>query len=124
MSLKPKRKILIVDDEPDLVEIVSSSLIESGYLVITASDGEEGLKKAIEESPDLILLDIMMPKMDGYEFLNKLKRTRGLWHIPVVMVTAKGETRSILKSQDLQASDYLIKPFDANKLLNMVGRYI
>jgi two-component system alkaline phosphatase synthesis response regulator PhoP len=124
MPIKAKQKILIIDDEPDLLETVCSSLEENGYSVTTASNGEEGFKKAGEERPELILLDIMMPKMDGYELLDKFKRTRGLWDIPVVMVTAKSESRSILRSQELRASDYLIKPFDANKLLSMVRRYI
>ena len=124
MTFKTKKKVLIVDDEPDLVEAVRASLVESGYAVVTAANGTEGLKKAGEHKPHLILLDILMPKMDGYELLEKIKKTAELWNIPVVMVTARAETGSILKSQDLMASDYLIKPFNADELLNLVKRYI
>jgi DNA-binding response OmpR family regulator len=124
MALKDKKKILVVDDEDDLVSTVASTLEDSGYEVITAKTGPEGLKKARTDRPDLILLDIMMPKVDGYQVLAKLKRNEKVSYIPVVMITAKRETSSILKTQEKGASDYLIKPFDAEQLVSLVQRYV
>ena len=79
------RKILIVDDEKNIVDIIAFNLKKEGYTVITAADGEEGVQKAMEENPDLILLDIMMPKMDGYEVCKKIREKK---NTPIIMLTA------------------------------------
>lgn len=82
------RKILIVDDEKNIVDIIAFNLKKEGYTVITATDGEEGVQKAMEENPDLILLDIMMPKMDGYEVCKKIREKK---NTPIIMLTARAE---------------------------------
>lgn len=119
-----KGKILIVDDEPDLVEMVKARLEAGGYEVISACDGTEGLKKAIGQQPRLIILDIIMPHMDGYLVLERLKANSSTRRIPVVMLTARGDTQSIFKAQELKADDYLIKPFKSEELLSSVIRNI
>lgn len=117
-------KILFIDDEPDLVKVVAVRLEASKYRVITASDGKEGLEKARIENPNLILLDIMMPGMDGFEVLRELKRDPKTTDIPVIMLTAKGESQSLFKAQELQSTDYLIKPFEAEELLSLIKKYL
>ena len=103
---------------------LSSLLIESGYDVNTAISGPEGLHKAKIHKPDLILLDIMMPKMDGYQVLSELKKDPTTSSIPVVMFTAKAEANSIWRAQELRATDYLLKPFTGEQLIRYIRRYI
>jgi len=105
------KKILVVDDEPNIVKMVANRLKVSGYGVITATDGVEGLKKAQEAKPDVILLDILMPKMDGFHTLKKLKENIITKNIPVVMFTAKGQGEDVEKAAELGAVDYIVKPF-------------
>ena len=98
-------------------------LRRDGYSVITALDGQEGLKAAAQQLPDLILLDIMMPRKDGMSMLRDLQvddKTRG---IPVIMVTAKGENSSVFEGRDCGATDYIIKPIDFEQLLKYIRRY-
>jgi len=118
-----KKKILIVDDEPDFVDMIQMRLEANGYEVVTAYDGDSGVERAREESPNLILLDVMMPGKDGFEVLKELRRTAGIQYIPVVMLTAKGETKSIFRAQDLGVADYLIKPCDSQELLTTVKKH-
>ena len=103
------RKILIVDDEKNIVDIIAFNLKKEGYTVITAADGEEGVQKAMEENPDLILLDIMMPKLDGLQVLRAL-RDRGI-STPVLLLTAKSQVADRIAGLDSGADDYLPKPF-------------
>jgi adenylate cyclase len=117
-----KKKILIVDDEPELVEMLKIRLEASGYDVISASDGEEGLKRAEKEKPDLILLDIMMPGMDGLVVLARLRNNLETNFIPVIMLTAKGDTSAILEAQREFATDYVIKPFEPQHLLSLIQK--
>ena len=119
----PRRKILIVDDESDFVQMVKMRLESNGFEVETANDGVEGLKKAEAGNPALILLDVMMPGMDGMEVLKKLRSTESTRLTPVVMLTAKRESKFIFKSQDLLATDYLMKPCDSQELLATVRKY-
>ena len=118
------KKILIVDDEPALVELLETELTVAGYEVVCASDGLEGLAKAIQERPHLIILDVAMPKMDGYEALRKLRSSAGTKATPVILLTAKNETNSIMEAQRLGATDYLIKPIEPEELLTMLRRYL
>jgi DNA-binding response OmpR family regulator len=90
---------------------------------VTAENGEEGIEKAGTENPNLIILDIMMPGIDGLETLRRLKRAQETKYIPVVMLTAKGETKSIFKAQERGAVDYLIKPLESDQLLSVVQRH-
>lgn len=118
-----KVRILAVDDEPEVLEFLSKRLERYGYSVTTAPDGQEGLKAAVQQLPDLILLDIMMPRKDGMTMLRELQvdeKTRG---IPVIMVTARGETSSVFEGREYGATDYIVKPIDFEQLLKYVRRY-
>lgn len=120
----PQKTILIIDDEPDLVEISQTHLEEAGYRVVTAANGIEGLAMAKKEKPDLILLDIVMPGMDGLEMLETLRGTPGLAATKVLMLTAKGRTDNIFEADRLRAVDYLIKPFSFEELVIAVKKAI
>ena len=105
------KKILVVDDEPNIVKMVANRLKVSGYEVITATDGLDCFEKAQEAKPDLILLDILMPKMDGFLTLKKLKDSIITKDTPVIMFTAKGQGDDVEKAAELGAIDYIVKPF-------------
>ena len=111
------RKILIVDDEKNIVDIIAFNLKKEGYTVITAADGEEGVQKAMEENPDLILLDLMMPKMDGYEVCKKIREKK---NTPIIMLTAKSDERDELRGFDLGIDEYITKPFSPRILVARV----
>ncbi|WP_353684222.1 response regulator [Thermodesulfovibrio sp. 3907-1M] len=111
-----KRTILIVDDNIDTVELLRKRLRAEGYNTEEAYDGEEALKKVYESSPDLIVLDVMMPKMDGYEVCERLKTDERTRFIPVIMLTAKTDVESKVKGFDIGADDYVPKPFDYREL--------
>jgi signal transduction histidine kinase len=111
-----KSKILIVDDAIDTVELLKKRFRSEGYDTEEAYNGEEGLQKVQEYSPDLIVLDIMMPKIDGYEVCQRLKADEQTKYIPVLMLTAKGEIEHKVKGLDIGADDYLAKPFDYKEL--------
>jgi CheY-like chemotaxis protein len=119
-----KNKILIIDDERDIVDTLSLMLKARDYLVSSALDGQEGLEKAKNERPNLILLDIMMPGIDGYNVCMKLKSDRETRNIPVVIVSAKAERESILKCHSIGVSDFIVKPFNFPTLLGKLGRLI
>ncbi len=112
------KKILLVDDEPDLVKMVEMRLIASGYEVITALDGQEGLALAQQESPDLILLDIMMPKMDGYKVCGLLKADVRYKSIPIIMFTARAQAEDKLLGEEVGAEAYINKPLNADELMS------
>ncbi|RWO20970.1 response regulator [Mesorhizobium sp.] len=113
-------RILAVDDTPENLEILRMRLEANGYEVATAADGEEGLAKARELTPDLILLDIMMPKLDGISVVRMLKHDQSLRSIPVILVTAKADTRDVVEGLDAGGDDYLTKPFEHRALLARV----
>jgi DNA-binding response OmpR family regulator len=117
------KTVLLVDDEPDFVELTKMRLEGNGYKVLTASNGQEGLDVARSQKPDLILLDVMMPDMDGYQMLKKVRVDPEIRSTPVVMLTAKGETRSMLKAKEMGSTDYLIKPCEPEELMKWVRRY-
>jgi DNA-binding response OmpR family regulator len=118
-----KSKILIVDDEPDVIFFVKKQLESQGYEIITASDGAAGIQKAREERPDLILLDVVMPQQDGFSVLHELQLEDQTKNIPVVMLTAKAESKAVFQGQELGAVDYIIKPFDVQVLLKFIKKY-
>jgi two-component system phosphate regulon response regulator PhoB len=118
------QKVLVVDDEPDMVDILKQKLSVHNYMVSTASDGKEALKKAVEDKPDLILLDIMMPEMNGIESLVKLKANPATRGIPVVMVTARAEIGMVFRSKELGSTDYIMKPVKLEELMGFVRKYI
>ena len=108
------RKILVVDDTRNVLIMIEDFLVSQGYEVLTACDGREALDVFHEKDPDLILLDIMMPNMDGYQFISQLRRES---ETPVIMITAKQQEAEIIKGFDLGADDYITKPFRLRELL-------
>lgn len=121
--MSPKR-ILIVDDEPDLVETVRFPLEVEGYEVLVAGNGEEGLNLARKEKPDLILLDLMLPKLDGYKVCRLLKFDERYKHIPILMLTAKTQEKDRMLGKETGADEYITKPFDLDQLLEKVKTYL
>lgn len=120
-SGRSKEKILVVDDFVQNVELLEELLITADYDVSTAYDGEEALKKAHEEKPDLILLDIMMPKMDGYEVCEALRNADDTKDIPIIFVTAKTEVKDWTHAIfNMGANSYITKPINSKKLVEKV----
>ena len=108
----------MVDDEKDLVDEMSFFLESSGWEVSTALDGQEGLEKAKKEKPDLILLDILMPKLNGYQVCRELKKEEATKGIPVMMLSAKGQESNKFWGEECGADAYITKPFEKEKLLS------
>ena len=106
-------RILIVEDEPDLLRSLAQALREEGYAVDTANQGEDGLFKAENYDYDAIVLDVMLPKLDGWEILKRLRKTK---KTPVLMLTARDQSRDRVKGLDTGADDYMVKPFDLPEL--------
>lgn len=106
-----KEKILVLDDEEDLLELVRFNLTKEGYDVICAATGEEGLNAAKENLPDLIILDLMLPGIDGLDVARALKNNESTKNIPIIMLTARGEEADIVTGLELGADDYITKPF-------------
>ena len=111
------KKVLIVDDEKNIVDIIAFNLKREGYEVIKAFNGEEGVEKTFSEEPDLILLDIMMPKLDGYEACKKIREKK---NTPIIMLTARAEEVDKVLGLELGADDYVTKPFGVRELMARV----
>ncbi|MFC1902217.1 response regulator [Chloroflexota bacterium] len=127
--MERKAKILLVDDDADFVESIKTVLESKPYEVIVAVNGDDGLRKARKENPDLILLDVIMPIEDGFTAAEQLKKDPQLAKIPVLMLTsysAKGTDTAIPRSRgyELEAEDYLEKPISPQDLLSTVGKYL
>src|SRR5215217_1576299 len=118
--MRDRPLILTVDDTPENLEILRMRLETQGYEVVEACDGDEGFEKAKELKPDLILLDIMMPKRDGISVVRDLKADPDLRAIPVILVTAKADTKDVVLGLDAGGDDYLTKPFEHSALLARV----
>ena len=118
------KKILVVDDEKDITETLSFMLKAKGYEVVEGYDGEEGLKIAKEIMPDLIILDVMMPKMNGYKIARLLKYDSKYKHIPIIMVTARGQEADKLIGEETGADVYITKPFEFEEVLDTVAKYL
>jgi len=114
-------RILAVDDDPSIIKLLEIKLKRSGYEVISAINGEEGYRRAVDERPDLVLLDIMMPKMDGYEVCKRLKDTLGDESPAIVMLSAKGQQSDLEKGFLVGADDYVVKPFDLKALVERIN---
>ena len=114
----------MVDDDPVIQKLLQVNFEMEGYNVITAGDGEEGLAKAQAEHPDAIVLDVMMPKMDGLEVTKALKGDPETKDIPIILLSAKAQASDIQAGKDIGADDYLTKPFDPLELLQRVGELI
>jgi len=119
-----RKKILVVDDEPDLVDMVKMRLEANGYEVIIAYNGQEALDKARSEKPDLIILDLMMPKMDGFHVCGLLKRDMRFSKMPIVIFTARAQQEDIIMSQEAGADAYLMKPFEPKALLGKISELL
>jgi two-component system phosphate regulon response regulator PhoB len=115
-----KEKILVVDDEEDILELVRYNLNKEGYKIVCAASGEESLKKARLEAFDLIVLDLMLPGIDGLEVTRRLKDDQKTRSIPIVMLTAKGEEADVVTGLELGADDYITKPFSPRILIARV----
>ncbi len=112
------QRILIIEDELPMRTALQDALAAEGYRILTASDGASGLRRALEEKPDLLLLDIMMPKLDGYTVCAELRRLSN--PVPILMLTAKGQVEDRVTGLDAGADDYLVKPFSTEELLARV----
>jgi two-component system alkaline phosphatase synthesis response regulator PhoP len=111
-----KEKILVIDDEEDILELVEYNLAKDGYRVTRAASGEAGLKAARGQLPDLIILDLMLPGLDGLEICKRLRADSKTQHVPIIMLTAKGEEADIVTGLELGADDYITKPFSPRVL--------
>lgn len=112
------KKILVVDDEPDVVELLKDLLVHNKYEVETASEGVEAMARARSLQPDLVILDVAMPVMDGYDFIKELRRDDDLKQVPVIVITGRMKLQDIFEEQGI--SDYIMKPFDKKDLLKKV----
>jgi len=119
-----KQKILVVDDEPEAVELVEFNLKQAGYAVSTAADGAEALKKARAQTPDLIVLDVMLPEMDGFEICKSLRLDAATANVPIIMLTAKAAEIDRVLGLELGADDYLTKPFSPRELMLRVKKIL
>jgi len=106
--------IMVVDDEPQIVRLVQAYLEEAGFRVVTASDGQEALHVARHEKPDLVVLDVLMPRMDGLEFTRRIRRER---NVPIIMLTARAEETDRIVGLELGADDYITKPFSPREVV-------
>ena len=121
--MNPK-KILVVDDEVDLVETVRFPLEMEGYHVLVSYNGEDALNQARKENPDLILLDLMLPKLDGYKVCRLLKFDERYKHIPILMLTAKTQEKDRVLGLETGANEYITKPFEMGYLMEKVKEYL
>lgn len=115
--MSDKQKILIVDDDRHIVELISLYVEKEGYETVCAYDGKEALQKAAAEKPNLVMLDIMLPGMDGYQVCTQMRKES---NVPIIMLTAKGETFDKVLGLELGADDYIVKPFDPKELVARV----
>ncbi|MCM8761483.1 MAG: response regulator [Candidatus Omnitrophica bacterium] len=118
------KKVLVIDDEFDFVDAIKMRLEANGYEVISAHNGNDGIEKAAKEAPALIFLDLVMPKLNGFEALSRLKTDPRLSHIPVIIITAKSDTEYAFDAGKLGADDYIIKPVSMEGVLGLVKKYI
>lgn len=114
------KKILVVDDSETSLMLSKMILKKFSFDIVTATDGREAVDQAIEERPDLILLDINMPGMNGFEALTIIRKTEGISHTPVIMVTSRGEEQNVQKGYDTGADDFVIKPFSSVELVEKI----
>lgn len=115
-----KVKILVIDDEPNIVQTLQDRLEMNEYDVVTGGNGKEGLKLALEHMPDVILLDVIMPIMDGHEMLEALRKQPGGDFPSVIMLTARSQTQDIARANACGIDDYIVKPFDLSELLEKI----
>lgn len=115
-----EKKVLVVDDDEDIVNIVSALLRSEGYHTITAMNGKDAFDKAVASKPDLIIADIMMPEMDGWEFCWRVRGDKALGETPFIFLTARADVMDQIRGSEIGADDYIIKPFRKQELLKRV----
>lgn len=115
-----KQTILVVDDEQDLLDLIEYNLKKEGFDVLKAEDGKEGIDVARQHNPDLVLLDIMMPKMDGMEVVERMRGDENLSHIPIIFLTARGDEKTEVEGLDKGGDDYITKPISTTKLISRI----
>lgn len=113
----PRPRILTIEDEPDILTVLEYNLSREGFNVLTAADGEEGVRLAAREKPDLVVLDLLLPKLDGIEVCRQLKLEASTRDIPIIMLTAKGEESDVVLGLGMGADDYMTKPFSPKELM-------
>jgi len=116
-----KELVLVIEDEEDILALVHYNLVKAGYRVDLATSGEEGLKKALNTRPDLIILDLMLPSIDGLEVCRRLRASKEMSTVAIVMMTAKGEDEDVIKGLEYGADDYIPKPFSPHVLIARVN---
>jgi DNA-binding response OmpR family regulator len=119
-----RARILVVDDSPTEISLISAPLLAGGYDVITAGDGEEAISKAARERPDLILLDVVLPRLNGFQVCRTLKRAPESSHIPVIMLTGKSQPSDRFWGMKQGADEYVTKPFQPDALVASVQRFL
>ena len=118
-----KKRILIIDDEPNVRKVLSILFKSNGYEVVAADDGDVGLETAKKEKPDIIILDVVMPTLDGYSTCMLLKEDPEVQNIPVIMLTARDTNKSKYASESFGAEYYLSKPYESEELLGLVAKF-
>ena len=118
------KKVLVVDDSPTAIMWQKMILRQGQYEVVTAVDGKAGVEAAIAERPDLILMDVMMPRMNGFEACREIRKTPATQHVPIIMVTTRSEMESVEEGFASGCSEYITKPIDRLELLSKVNSYL
>ena len=122
--MSPGKRVLVCEDDPVVLRLLQVNLELEGYEVLTAQNGEEALEVANAQSPDLVVLDIMIPRMDGYQVVNKMKAEESTKDIPVVFVSAKAQQAEVELGKSYGVAGYLTKPFDPADVIALVGRLL
>ena len=117
-------KILVVDDEPTIVRLMEFILARQGHEMLVAVNGEEALEKIQAHKPDLVLLDIMMPRIDGYEVARRVRANGETAHLPIIMLSAKAQEADIRKGMEVGVNEYITKPFSPDQLVHVVSDYL
>ncbi len=124
MSSASQHKVLVVEDDPSISALLSKALDNGGYQVVTAGDGEAALVLCVEERPDVILLDVNLPKLDGFSVAKRLKGVDSLKSIPIIFLTAKDRPADMIAGIQAGAKHYVTKPFNIDDLLSKVGKLV
>ena len=119
-SVREHKRLLLIDDDPNLILLVKDYLEFRGYEVITAENGREALEVLEQEIPDMIICDVMMPEMDGYAFVNQVRQEERTSWIPILFLSAKGQSQDKIKGLNIGADVYMVKPFEAEELVAQV----
>ena len=117
----PPATVLVVDDDPVILKLLEVNFEMEGFQVVRAADGAEGLERAREVRPDIVVLDVMMPRMTGYEVAKALREDHNTAHIPIIFVTARAQSSDVEKGMELGVEDYVTKPFDPLELIDRVN---